>query len=167
MASSAALRTGQRRRPSARAGSKSTDSLFGGKSTTDYAVIAEGANGTKKSLRITGEIAAGAQYNWAGAMFSPGAHPFAPANLSKAAGLQFWAKGDGKTYRLMYFTASGGNIPMLATFVAGADWKHYDFPFSTFGESDGKDVEAILFSGGPEIGKFSFEIDEVGLVAKQ
>jgi hypothetical protein len=50
--------------------------------------------------------------------------------------------------------------------VAGADWKHYSIPFSTFGDSDGRDVEAILFSGGPEAGKFDFQIDEVGLVPK-
>ncbi len=146
--------------------SKSTDSLMGGKSTTDYEIVSEGAHGTKKSLRVTGEIAAGLPYNWAGAMFSPGAHPFAAANLSKTSGLQFWAKGDGKPYRLMFFTTAGGNIPQVATFVAGADWKQYSFPFSTFGDSDGHDVLAILFSGGPEIGKFNFQIDEVGLVPK-
>ncbi len=146
--------------------SKSTDSLMGGKSTTDYEIVAGGANGSKKALRISGEIASGLPYNWAGAMFTPGAHPFAPANLSKTSGLQFWAKGDGKTYRLMFFTVGGGQIPLLATFEAGADWKHYSFPFSTFGDSDGHDVQAILFSGGPEIGKFNFQIDEVGLVPK-
>jgi imidazolonepropionase-like amidohydrolase len=147
--------------------SKSTDALYGGKSTTDYEVVTEGANGTKKSLQVTGEIVVGLQYNWAGAMFSPGAYPFAPVNLSKATGLQFWAKGDGKTYRVMYFTASGGYTPQVETFVAGTAWKHYSFPFSKFGGSDGHDVQAILFSGGPEIGKFSFQIDEVGLVVKQ
>ncbi len=147
--------------------SKSTDSLIGGKSTTDYEIVAGGANGTKKSLQITGDIAGGVPYNWAGAMFSPGARSFAPANLSKTSGLQFWAKGDGKTYRIMFFTAGGGNIPQFSTFVAGADWKHYSIPFSTFGDSDGHDVEAILFSGGPEAGKFNFQIDEVGLVPKQ
>jgi hypothetical protein len=146
--------------------SKSTDSLIGGKSTTDYKIVAEGANGTKKSIQITGDIAGGVPYNWAGAMFSPGARPFAPANLSKTPRLQFWAKGDGKTYRIMFFTAGGGNIPQLTTFVAGADWKHYSIPFSTFGDSDGRDVEAILFSGGPEAGKFDFQIDDVGLVPK-
>jgi imidazolonepropionase-like amidohydrolase len=146
--------------------SKSTDSLIGGKSTTDYEIVAEGANGTKKSLRITGDIAAGGPYNWAGALFSPGPRPFAPVNLSRAEGLQFWAKGDGKSYRIMFFTAGDGNIPQLATFVAGADWKHYTIPFSTFGGSDGHDTEAILFSGGPEAGKFSFQIDEVGVVPK-
>lgn len=146
--------------------SKSTDGLMGGKSTTDYEVVSEGANGTKKSLRVTGEIAAGLPYNWAGAMFTPAARPFAPANLSKTSGLQFWARGDGKTYRVMFFTVGGGPIPQLATFVAGTDWKHYSFPFSTFGDSDGHDVQGILFSGGPEIGKFNFQIDEVGLVPK-
>jgi len=146
--------------------SKSTDSLVGGKSTADYEVVAEGANGTKKSLRVTGEIAPGLPYAWAGAMFCPGAQQFAPANLSKNTGIQFWAKGDGKTYRLMVFTAASGNIPQMTTFAAGTDWKHYSFPFSTFGDSDGHDVEAILFSGGPDPGKFNFQIDEVGLVPK-
>jgi len=143
---------------------RSTDSLIGGKSTSDYEVVANGANGTKKSLQVTGEIADGLPYNWAGAMFSPGARPFTPANLSKSTGLEFWAKGDGKTYRVMYFTAGGGNIPQVTTFVAGPEWKHYSFPFSTFGDSDGHDIAAILFTGGPEIGKFKFQIDEVGLV---
>jgi imidazolonepropionase-like amidohydrolase len=146
---------------------KSTDSLIGGKSTTDYEVVAGGANGTKKSLQVTGEIIGGVPYNWAGAMFSPGAHFFAPANLSKASGLQFWAKGDGKTYRIMFFTAGGGSIPRVATFVAGANWNHYSMPFSTFNDSDGHDVEAILFSGGPEAGKFNFRLDEIGLAPKQ
>jgi hypothetical protein len=146
--------------------SKSTDSLIGGKSTTEYGIAADGANGTKKSLQVTGEIVGGVPYTWAGAMFSPGTHIFAPANLSKTPGLQFWAKGDGKTYRIFYFTAAGGNIPQVTTFEAGADWKHYSIPFSTFGDSDGRDVEAILFSGGPEAGKFKFQIDEVGLAPK-
>jgi hypothetical protein len=146
--------------------SKSTDTIFGGKSTTDYEVVADGANGTKKSLRITGEIAGGLPYAWAGAMFSPGTAPFAPVNLSKNSGLQFWARGDGKTYRVLYFTASGGPIPQSTTFVAGPDWKHYNFPFTSFGDSDGHDVAAILFCGGPAAGKFAFQIDEVGLTPK-
>jgi imidazolonepropionase-like amidohydrolase len=145
---------------------KSTDALFGGKSTTDYEVIADGANGTKKSLQITGEIVGGVPYPWAGALFSPGGQPFAPANLSKSSGIQFWARGDGKTYRIMVFTGTSGNIPQVMTFAAGPEWKHYSFPFSTFGGSDGHDTEAILFSGGPDPGKFSFQIDEVGLVAE-
>jgi len=144
--------------------SKSTDSLFGGKSTTDYTVISGGANGTTKSLQITGEINTGFAFPWAGALYSPGVRPFAPANLSKAAGIQFWAKGDGKTYRLMYFTAGGGNVPQQTGFVAGPEWKQYSFPFSAFADSDGKDVLAILFSAGPDPGKFSFQIDEVALI---
>ena len=127
---------------------KSTDSLFGGNSTVDYKVAAGGANGTAKSLQVSGEIIAGFQFPWAGPLFSPGERPFAPANLSKATGLQFWAKGDGKTYRVLYFTESGGSIPQQTTFVAGPEWKHYSIPFSTFADSDGHDVAAILFTAG-------------------
>jgi hypothetical protein len=146
--------------------SQSTDALFGGKSVTDYKVVSGGANGTAKSLEVTGEIIAGFAYPWAGAMYSPGAQPFAPANLSKASGIRFWTKGDGQTYRVLYFTASGGNIPQQTTFVAGVDWKQYSVPFSTFGDSDGHDVEAILFTAGPTTGKFKFQIDEVGLALR-
>jgi imidazolonepropionase-like amidohydrolase len=143
--------------------SQSTDALYGGKSVTDYKVVSDGANGTAKSLEVTGEIITGFAYPWAGAMFSPGAQEFAPANLSRASGIRFWARGDGQTYRVLYFTASGGRIPQQTTFVAGADWKQYSVPFSTLGDSDGHDVEAILFTAGPATGKFKFQIDEVGL----
>jgi hypothetical protein len=100
-------------------------------------------------------------------MFCPGAQQFTPANLSKSGGVQFWAKGDGKTCRVLYFTAAGGPTPQETIFVAGAEWKHYDIPFPTFAGSDGSDAEAILFTAGPATGKFSFQIDEVGLSPKR
>jgi len=147
--------------------SKSTDALFGGKSTVDYAVVSNGAGGTGKSLQVTGEIVGGVPYPWAGAMLSPGERPFAPTNLSGTLGLQFWAKGDGKTYRVMCFTPAGGSVPSVVTFVAGPEWKLYQFPFGKFDSSDGHDIQAILISGGPEPGKFSFQIDEVSLIPRK
>jgi len=146
--------------------SKSTDSLFGGSSATDYEVVAGGANGTAKALQITGEIKVGFAFPWAGAMFTPGKKPFTPVDLSKHSGIQFWAKGDGNTYRVLYFTTSGGSIPQEATFAAGAEWKRYSFPFSAFGGSDGHDVVAILFCAGSPARKFRFQIDEVALETK-
>lgn len=145
--------------------SKSTDALYGGKSTAEMGVVLGGANGTGKSLRINGNIDGGLPFAWGGAMFSPGLRTFAPANLSANSGLKFWAKGDGKTYRVMVFTEAGGQIGQVTTFVGGADWKQYTLPFSSFG-TDGHDVEAILFIGGPEAGPFDFQIDEVGLRGK-
>jgi len=141
----------------------STDSIAGGKSTGDMKVVAGGANGSKQALDVSGEIDGGLPFAWAGVMFSPGEHPFAPANLSSKKTLTFWAKGDAKTYRAMMFTESGGRMPAQQTFTVTLEWKQFTFPLSAFNGTDGHDVAAILFVGGPEPGKFEFQIDEIQL----
>jgi imidazolonepropionase-like amidohydrolase len=143
--------------------SVSTDSIAGGKSTGSMNVIAGGANGSGHALDVSGEIDGSLPYAWAGIMFSPGPQPFAPANLSGKKTLTFWAKGDGKTYRAMMFTQSGGRMPAQQTFVVGPEWKQFSFPLSAFNGTDGHDVAAILFVGGPQAGKFEFQIDEIRL----
>jgi imidazolonepropionase-like amidohydrolase len=141
----------------------STDSIMGGKSSADMKVIDGGANGDAHSLDVSGAIDGGLPFAWAGVMFSPGAQPFAPVNLSSKKNISFWAKGDGKTYRIMFFTESGGRMPSQQTFAAGPEWKRVSFPFSAFSGTDGHDIAAILFVGGPEAGKFEFQIDEIKL----
>jgi imidazolonepropionase-like amidohydrolase len=139
----------------------STDRLAGGKSTAEYKVVPGGAQGSKSSLLITGEITQDFAYPWAGAMFFPGSAPMQPANLASKKEITFWAKGDGKTYRIMLFTKSGGSIPPMQEFVAGTEWKEYRFQLSQFDGMDGHDLTGILFTGGTAIGKFSFQIDDV------
>jgi ABC-type uncharacterized transport system permease subunit len=141
----------------------STDQLMGGKSTAQLKVVDGGAEASKGSLLITGEIAPGSPYPWAGAIFLPGLKPFAPANLSSKKEVSFWVKGDGRTYRLMLFSASRGQIPASQSFVAGPEWKRCSFPISSFQGMDGHDLEGLLFSGGPAPGKFAFQIDQVGI----
>ena len=140
--------------------SVSTDGVAGGKSTADMKVVEGGANGSKGSLLITGNIDGALPYAWAGAMFSPGSAPFAPVNLSSKKQVHFWARGDGKTYRVMLFAQSRGFFPATQTFVAGPEWKEYTFPFSAF-QVDGKDLTGLLFAGGPAVGTFSFQVDDV------
>jgi hypothetical protein len=96
-------------------------------------------------------------------MFSPGSQPFVPVNLSSKKSLTFWAKGDCQTYLAMLFTESGGRIPAQQAFTAGSKWKQFTFPLSAFNGTDGHDVTAILFVGGPQPGKFDFQVDEIGL----
>ena len=141
----------------------STDSIAGGKSTADMKVVAGGANSDAYAMDIAGVIDGGLPFAWGGVMFSPGAKTFDPVDLSAHKAITIWAKGDGQTYRAMIFTASGGRMPSQQTFVAGPEWKKFSFPFSGFNGSDGHDVSAILFVGGPGAGKFDFMIDEVGL----
>ncbi len=141
----------------------STDSLAGGKSTGEMKVIDGGANGDKHALDISGVVDGGLPYAWAGVMWAPGAQPFVPVNLSSKKSITFFAKGDGQTYRVLVFTTSGGRIPAHQSFTAGAEWKKISVPFSAFNGTDGHDISAILFVGGPAAGKFDFQIDEVRL----
>lgn len=141
----------------------STDERAGGKSTATMKVVDGGANGTAKSLETVGNVAPGLPYAWAGPMYMPGAQPMAPANLSAAKALHFWAKGDGKTYHVMVFAQNRGYMPLEVDFVAGAAWKEYAFPFAAFDGIDGHDIMGIAFTAGPEPGPFKLDIDEVSV----
>ena len=140
----------------------STDAIAGGRSEGSFAVVDGGANGTKKALTITGQIAGPLPFAWAGAMFMPGSAPMEPTNLSAKKSIHFWAKGDGKTYRVMLFAQSKGMNPLTRTFTPSTQWTEFDMPFADFG-TDGRDVLGILFAGGPQPGAFSLYIDEVRL----
>jgi imidazolonepropionase-like amidohydrolase len=141
----------------------STDSIAGGKSTGEMKVVDGGANGDKHALDISGLIDGGLPYAWAGVMWAPGSQPFVPVDLSAKKSISFFAKGDGQTYRVLVFTTTGGRIPAQHTFTAGSEWKKTIIPFSAFSGTDGHDISAILFVGGPAAGKFDFQVDEIAL----
>ena len=140
------------------------DALNGGKSTASLAVVEPGADNTKGAMQVTGEVIAGSQFPFAGALYSPGAAPMQPANLSGKKEISFWAKGDGKTYTLIVLTESrsgnSGQMPAFTTFAAGPEWKLYNFPMSTF-ETDGSDLSGLGFVLVQQSGKFQFEIDQL------
>lgn len=141
-----------------------SDTMNGGKSNSKLDVVEPGAANTKGSLQVSGEVVAGGPFLFAGALFSPGAAPMKPANLSKKSGISFWAKGDGNTYTLLVLTEArngqNGEAPAMTSFIAGSEWKQYTFPFSTF-DTDGSDLSGIGFIRVMEPGKFQFQIDEV------
>jgi hypothetical protein len=76
--------------------------------------------------------------------------------------LRFLSRGDGKTYRVMVFAQSKGMMPLMQTFVAGPEWQEVVLPWKTFG-TDGSDITAVIFAGGPQAGTFAFQVDEVAL----
>ncbi|HEV2499066.1 MAG TPA: CIA30 family protein [Terriglobia bacterium] len=138
-----------------------TDSMMGGKSTAQMKVVSGGAGESKGSLMITGNLAGGSMFPWAGAMFFPGSKPFAPADLAAEKGISFWAKGDERTYIVMMFCKSLGPIPATVSFTPGASWKEYKFSFSDFGKLDPHSLEGVAFSAAGAPGKFSLQIDSV------
>jgi imidazolonepropionase-like amidohydrolase len=141
----------------------STDQMAGGKSMAKLEVVPGGAEGSRNALRVTGEVIPGFAYPWSGAMFSPGPMPMAPVNLSARRAIQFWAKGDGQTYQVMIFSQRLGYRPATQTFVAGPEWKQFTLTFASFGDLDGSDIMAIVWSAGPKTGTFAFELDNVRL----
>ena len=139
-----------------------TDSFAGGTSTVAVAVTDGGANGSAKALRVSGTITVDFAQPWAGVMWSPGAQPMQPADLSSTSGLRFHARGDGRTHRVLVFAQRRGMVPQVHEFTAHSEWTAIELPWSLFG-TDGADVMAVLFVGGPAVGDFAFEIDDVEL----
>jgi beta-xylosidase len=136
------------------------DAVLGGKSTASMAAVAGGAEGSKGALRVTGELAPGASFLWAGAFFAPGVSVQDPVNLSGKKTLAFWAKGDGGTYAVAVASVSHGQPAVNKPFVAGPEWKAYSFALSDF-DTDGHDVTSVSFVRAMTPGAFVFELDKL------
>ena len=145
------------------AGWSTTTGFQGGASKASMNVVDGGANGSRHSLEVAGEIVPDVRYPLAGVVFSPGPRREAPANLAAKKSLSFWVKGDGRTYQLMVFARGGGGNPATQTFMATAGWQRVTFPFSRLSNPDGYDITAIQFVAGPEAGQFRFQLDDIKL----
>ena len=135
--------------------------MMGGASTAAMAIVTGGANQSRGALEVSGTLAAGAPFPWAGAMFFPAATPMAPVDLSKFKTIAFWARGDGGTHQVMVFAARLGNIPASQPFTPGPEWREFVLPLASFSNIDGSDLRGVLFSAGSKAGPYRFVIDEV------
>jgi hypothetical protein len=111
-------------------------------------------------MRVAGENVKGAGFMFGGAVYSPGPGMMQGADLSDKKNISFWAKGDGKTCRLLIFTDTKAGNPTFRTFVATKEWKQYTFSFESL-MTDGHDLSGLAFLSPPGEGKFEFFIDEV------
>ena len=136
----------------------STDAMMGGKSKADMKVVSGGAAGTTHALEVSGEMAAGAPYPWAGAMFFPASTPMTPVDLSKFKEIVFWVRGDGGS--LMVFATTLGRVPAVHPFAASSEWREVVVPLKSLG-LDGSDLSGLLFSASDRPGPFRFAVDEV------
>jgi imidazolonepropionase-like amidohydrolase len=140
----------------------STDAMMGGKSKAEMKLVDGGAQGSKRSLLVTGTDVAESAQNWAGVMFCPGANFMAPANLSFKKSISFWAQGDGKKYACLVFAQSLGWTPAIQYFTPGPEWKEFVFPYEAF-KIDGSDIMGIFIGASGTPGDFVLQIDEVRL----
>jgi imidazolonepropionase-like amidohydrolase len=145
----------------------STDQIAGGHSTATLAADEDagpaGAAGNGHVLQVTGRVAPGGFFSWAGAALQPAATALAAVDMSQRQGIHFWARGDGRTYQVMLFAKSRGRIPLLHAFTAEAGWKRYDLPWSTFNGYEGHDVQLVVFAAVMPPGDFSFRLAGVGI----
>lgn len=139
----------------------STDDIVGGTSTVVVQIGEEGAEGTAHHLSIAGEIGSGFSFPWAGAMFFPGATPMAPVDLSSASELAFWAKGQAGTHRVMLFCQALGPMPTQQTFQVTGEWQQFVLAFEDFRGLEPSGLTGILWSGGPGLGPFQLDIDQI------
>jgi hypothetical protein len=140
----------------------STDAFMGGKSRAEMKLVPDGAQGTPKSLLVTGTVVPGSALNWAGVMFSPGQSLMAPTDLSAKKTIHFWAKGDGKKYACMIFAQSLGWTPASQEFTADPEWREYSFTFESF-RLKGNDIMGIFIGASGEAGEFALQIDDIRL----
>lgn len=138
----------------------STDRLARGRSTAEMKVEPEGFDGSKHALRVAGAVDRDLAWPWAGVTFAPGPRVLAPADLSSRRQISFAARGDGKDYVIMVFSADRGAQGLVNPFTAGPEWGRHIFPIAGFSGIDGSDVTGI-FIGATYPGEFSFAIDDV------
>ena len=141
----------------------STDAMAGGNSVVELSVTTDGADQSRRALGITGEIASGFAFPWAGVMINLGPGTRQPVDASDIRALVFHARGEGKTYRVMGFAESLGPVPAMVGFDAAGDWSRIEIPLESFPGLDPTGAMAFLIGGPADLGPFRLEIDNVEL----
>lgn len=137
-----------------------TDEQAGGDSTASIEVVEGGAAGSDYALEVSGTVGEAFAFPWGGAMFMPGAQPFAPADLSSRPTLSFNVTGEPGTLRLQLFCQNTAQIPPEQTFEVTEEWTGVSIDLSSVGDCDTAGLMAVIFSA-IEPGDFSFRLDNV------
>ena len=135
-----------------------TDSIFKGNSKVRLSAVGSGPNHAPTTLIVSGQVISGIEHPFAGVAYFPQlSYRMANEDISGSPRVSFWARGDGKRYKLMLFNGDG--TPSTKFFATTSDWTQVAIPFSEFG-SDGRDVSEILFASFTP-GAFHFELSGV------
>ncbi len=134
----------------------STDAMTGGTSTATLTP-------TDGALLVEGRVTTSGPTAWAGAMLFPGAQPMAPADLSRARGLSFRARGLPGTYTVMLFARSTGARPVMKTFEVTDAWGGVRLDFADFPGVDTSGLMAAFFGVSGRAGDFSLRLDDVAI----
>ena len=141
----------------------STDTMFGGGSSVELRVTADGEDGSGGSLAISGEVAAGFPAPWAGVMIGLAPGMMQPVDASDITALVFDARGEGATYRVLAFAESLGPMPATIEFTVGAAWRRIVIPLGGIDGLDPTGAMGFLIGGPGDLGPFRLVIDNVEL----
>lgn len=139
-----------------------TDAIAGGKSTATQAWQAGGAEGSKGTLHVQGEVAADLPYAWAGTLYLPGRKPFEPVDHATRQTLVFKVRGPARELHAMIFSGPASNRqPAMVRFAITPQWTEQRIPLARFAGADLAQLRGLAFTAGLPAGPFSFEIDDV------
>ncbi|MYC93070.1 MAG: amidohydrolase family protein [Gemmatimonadetes bacterium] len=132
-----------------------TDQLTGGASSAN-AAVRDGA------LVVTGEIAPGLAFPWAGVIWMPGAQPMQPVDFSGREAIRFRTRGDGRQYSVMLIsTAEPAGPPPAVTFIAPEEWTRLEIRLEDFPTATPEIIAGLAFVAEEPVGAYTFEVDEV------
>ena len=132
-----------------------TDQMTGGSSSVNVGVR-DGA------LVVTGEIAPGVPFPWAGVIWMPGAQPMQPVDFSGREVIRFRTRGDGRQYSLMLFSsAQPAGPPPMVTFIAPEEWTRLEIQLEDFPTATPEIIAGLAFVAVGPVGAYAFEVDEV------
>ena len=137
-----------------------TDVQAGGDSVAAIEVVEGGAGDSSYALEVSGTVGGAFMLPWAGAMYMPGAFPFAPADFSAVPVLAFDARSDEPgQYRVQIFCENVGQVPPEWQFETGSEWQEYSVDLSELGCDTGGLMSVIFSASQP--GEFQFQLDNV------
>ena len=122
-------------------------------------LVPNGAQGSPGAFAVSGEVESDRPgYVWPGIVFTPSGLPQVPVNLSSKTGLRFWARGDGRAYRV---AIAGAARPQEKQFQPGAAWAgEFTTRLQIFSNLDPREIQSIIFAALREFGrKFEIQLD--------
>jgi hypothetical protein len=122
-------------------------------------VVTGGARGSRGALAVLGEVQPNRpSYVWSGIVFMLSGRRRVYVDLSSKSGLEFWARGDGRIYRVVIVDAGG---PKEKVFQPGTEWQRYRFAFADFANLDPRLVESLILASSRDAGAFEIQLDEI------
>lgn len=149
------------------------DDQLGGNSQLNLAIARPGANGSRAALRITGKVAEGFQFPFAG-VWALTHKDGLPNDLSAYRGIRFYARGPAGAFQAGLRRSQGRQgVGFVSRFEVKPEWTLVELPFAQLqryppvGPAVEFSAKDILLVGISTVGRFQgevqLEIDEVVL----